>query len=91
MSAEPEPICLACDAARRDAADMVVMAVEDGFTSDRIHHLVDAMDRERAWRVALFLAGVAAGLVDVLADQVDIKPAEIAEQLRKEMTSHVHE
>ena len=59
------PICLACDAARRDAADLLVMAVEDGITTDRIAHFMDAMDGERAWRVALFLAGVAAGLVEV--------------------------
>jgi hypothetical protein len=84
--AKPEGICLACDAARRDAADLYFMAVEDGVTSDRIQHLVSSMDGERAWRVALFMAGIAAGITQELGEQVELAPLDIAHVMREEMT-----
>lgn len=79
--------CLACSAARRDAADLLVAAVEDGsIDSDRVTQLVSGMDSERSWRVVLYAIGIAASLVAALGEEIGLPARDVAHIYRDEIT-----
>jgi hypothetical protein len=87
MTPDGEAVCLACDAARRDAAELFVTVVTEaeGIASPRAQRLVEGMDAERSWRVALFMAGIAAGLTDGFADATGVSAVEVAEVFAEEL------
>jgi|GEM_PF-3985055 len=88
----PEPRCLPCSAAARDAGDLLRLVVEDHSIErpSRAHHLVTGMDTERMWRVVLFEAGLAAAIVDAFSKATGLSAAEVVDIVISEITGVHH-
>lgn len=76
--------CLACDAASRDALDLLDAVVADSISSDRVRSLVNGMDPERTWRVLLFMAGFTAALAGAYSGLSGVPQAELTRIFREE-------
>lgn len=71
--------------------DLLRAVIEDhAIDSPRVAALVSGMDGERSWRVALFLAAVAAGVTEGFADATGLPAAEIVQIFSDELTGTGH-
>lgn len=85
----PEPRCLPCSAALRDAADLLQAATVHGFDSVQVHQLVAGMDTERMWRVLHFEVAVALAAVQAYAGLSGLPETEVVEIITTEMAGEI--
>ena len=75
--------CMACQAASRDALDLLQAAEEHGIDGRPVTLLIEGMDPERLWRVLLYQTSYAPTAVSAYAGVTGFPPAQIVAWIRE--------